>query len=136
MKFANPYTVACPSCHRTGNYAPRDLVALRVTCEHCSASLDSVGREMRSQLAEWTSYVAKIEMAIELERMFDVSITDAQIDSLRRPLDFAPLLNGSRRRRPVEASILAALALWRRAPVDAHDLHRPFAELFPIGEVP
>jgi hypothetical protein len=135
MKFANPYVVDCPSCQRSGNYTPRDLVALRALCQHCSASLDSIGRDMRSQVAEWTAYVAKIEMAIELERMFGVQISDAEIDSLRRPSDFASLLRGAPRHRPIEASILAALGLWRGAPVEARDLQRSFTELFPIEDV-
>src|ERR1700752_344227 len=88
MRFANPLSVTCPNCGKTDNYAPRDLVALRSRCRHCSSSLEPVGREMRAQLSSWRAYLAKIDLAIELERVFAIDVTDAELDAMKTPLDF------------------------------------------------
>jgi hypothetical protein len=88
---------------------------------------------MRAQIAEVRAFVAMMDMSVELERMFSVTITDSELESIRCPADFAPLLEASQRRRNVEASILAALAQARRAPVDERDIHRTFGDLFPFS---
>ncbi|MFO1349910.1 MAG: hypothetical protein U1F68_04205 [Gammaproteobacteria bacterium] len=88
---------------------------------------------MRALVAEVRAFVAMMDMALELERVFGVTITEAELESIQCPSDFAQYLQGSQRRGNVEASIVAALALVRRTSADERDLHRTFAELFPLS---
>jgi len=136
MQFANPYAVTCPSCAKVGGYHPRALVSLRSRCQHCEAPLDSVGREMRAQLTEWNAYVARIEMAIELERAFGVTVEDADLDAMETPFDFVRLLRAQSITRPIESEVVAVLSRVRRASAGTNDLRRNFTDLFPVEEHP
>src|SRR5687767_9147878 len=87
MRFANPLSVVCPSCGKEDGYAPRDLVALRARCRHCSASLEAVGREMRAGLSSWSGYQAKMDMVLALEDVCGIEATDADLENMNTPLD-------------------------------------------------
>ena len=68
MKYINPLSISCPSCDASGDYNPRDLVSLQASCMVCGRSLQEIGEEMRKELTEWAVFVAKSDIAIELEK--------------------------------------------------------------------
>ena len=138
MRFADPLSVTCPSCGKNGSYAPRDLVALRSRCRYCSSSLESVGREMRVQLSNWSAYLAKIHLAIDLERVLAIDVSDADLDAMKTPLDlirfFRDRSSVAGSLRDIENEVLAALARSRRTTANRMDLQLDFAELFSVDE--
>jgi hypothetical protein len=136
MHFADPLSVTCQACKHTGSYAVRELIALRSQCQHCSASLETAGQDMRAQIAEVNAFTAKVCIAFELEEMFDVTVADPElenIEAIQRPSDFGQYLQASQRCQDVEGGILMALAKISSTPVDERDLCRTFAELFPFS---
>lgn len=140
MRFADPLSVVCPSCDKEGGYAPRDLVALRARCQHCSSSLDSIGREMRADLSGWSGYLAKLDLAIELERVFEIEITDADLELMKTPFDVLQFYRGrsnvAATSKDLDREVLAWLARARSTTATASDLQLDFAELFSVKEHP
>lgn len=135
MRFADPLAVVCPSCGKKDGYSPRDLVALRSRCQHCSASLESVGREMRQELSRWSGYLAKMDMALEFERIVGVEVADADLEGMKTPLDvlqFYRARSKAASTKNMEAEALAWLTRVRSASASAMDLQRDFAELFAV----
>jgi len=140
MRFADPLSVVCSSCGKEGSYAPRDLVALRSRCLHCSSSLESIGQEMRGHLSDWSGYLAKIDLAIALERVSSLEIPDAELETLRTPFEVLQFY----RSRPTSAAsyedleieALTWLTLARHTTACSGDLEREFTELFSVKEHP
>ncbi|HEY0683459.1 MAG TPA: hypothetical protein VGD45_14085 [Steroidobacter sp.] len=138
MLFSDPLLIRCPSCGKEGSYAPRDLVALRSLCRHCSLSLDAVGQEMREGLSSWSGYLAKIDMAIEFERLFGIQPTDADLDTIKTPLDLVKFFRGrvSVGDSDVEGEAFAWLTRVRPATASRDELQLDFTELFSVTEHP
>ncbi len=138
MRFADSLVVRCPSCSKDDSYAPRDLVALRSLCRYCSSSLEAVGREMREGLSGWSGYLAKIDMAIALERAFGIEPTDDDLDTIKTPLDLAQFFRARANvdDSDVEGEALAWLTRVRPGTAGASELQLDFAELFPVTEHP
>lgn len=140
MLFADPLVVRCPSCSKEGSYAPRDLVALRSLCRHCSSSLEAVGREMREGLSGWSGYVAKLDMAIEFEQIFGIEPTDDDLEPIKTPLDLVQFFRArasvADATKDIEGEALAWLTRVRPATASPDELQRDFTELFPVTEHP
>lgn len=139
MRYANPLSVVCPSCGKEGGYAPGDLVALRSRCQHCSSSLESIGLEMRADLSSWSGYLAKMDLTIELERVFKIEITDADLELMKTPLDvlqFYQARSNAAASKDLEREALAWLTRVRSTTATPADLQLDFTELFSVKEHP
>lgn len=95
---------------------------------------------MRAQLSRWSGYWAKIDLAIELERVFAIEIADADLDAMNTPLDLAQFFRdrasvaGSP--NDIESELLAWLARVRGTTASPVDLQRDFTELFSVEAHP
>lgn len=135
MRFADPLSVTCPACGHAGDYPPRELVALRSRCERCAASLESIGLGMRSKLSEWSAHLSRMAVAIELEQAFGATFTDADLEAIKKPVDFVTFFR-DRSASEIAGAVIAALTRLCRTPATADDMQRSFAEIFPITEHP
>jgi hypothetical protein len=140
MRFANPLSVVCPSCRKEDGYAPGDLVALRSRCKHCSSSLESVGLEMRADLSSWSGYLAKIDLSLELERVFAIEATDADMENMKTPSDvlqfYRARSDAAASSKDLEHDALTWLTRVRSTNASPTDLQRDFEDLFAVGEHP
>ena len=135
MRFADPLSITCPACGHAGDYPPRELVALRSRCERCAASFESIGRGMRSELSEWSAHLSCMAVAIELEQAFGTTFPDADLEAIKKPIDFVTFIRG-RSASDVEGALIAALTRLCGTPATADDMQRSFAEIFPVTEHP
>jgi hypothetical protein len=137
MRFADSLSVVCPSCGKEDGYAPRDLVALRSRCKHCSSSLESVGLEMRAGLSSWSGYLAKIDLSLELERVCAIAATDADLENMKTPLQFyRARSDAAASSNDLEHDALTWLTRVRSTNASSMDLQRDFEDLFAVGEHP
>jgi hypothetical protein len=89
---------------------------------------------MRAGLSEWSAYEAKITIALELERIYGIEVSDTDIDAVKTPLDFLSLYRGPA--DEVESNILATLSQMRGVAASPPDLQLDFTELFRVTEHP
>jgi hypothetical protein len=141
MRFANPLSVICPSCGKEDGYAPGDLVALRARCRHCSSTLESVGHDMREELSRWSGYLAKMDMALEFERVFEIEITDADLEDMKTPVDvlqfYRTRSDAAASSNELERDALTWLTRVRpNTPAKPTDLQLTFEELFAVEAHP
>ncbi|MFC4310508.1 hypothetical protein ACFPN2_15560 [Steroidobacter flavus] len=140
MRFVDPCPVVCPGCGKESRYPPRELVALSSICHHCSTSLESVGREMRAGLSSWSAHLAKMNMAVELERVFGIEASDADLEQIKVPVDFVRFIRNragvAASSKDVDSEVLAALTRTRQTTANISDLKVAFEALFPVAEHP
>src|ERR1044072_7163172 len=84
MKFQDPFQAECPSCGVVGQYSVHSLLKLEARCAGCGATLETVGREMNAQLAQWSTYFDKVETVIRLEKELGVCIDDPELEGASR----------------------------------------------------
>jgi hypothetical protein len=92
---------------------------------------------MREQIKDWVGYVARIEIALELERIFGIEITDAELERIEVPSDFVTLVSAlapAIAHHQAAAQVLSALTRARREKTDAAELNQTFTELFSAHE--
>jgi hypothetical protein len=137
MRFANPLSVECPTCGTVSNPKPRDLVALEARCS-CGASLEKIGREMRAELTNWNAYVARIELALGIEKIYDLEIGDEDLERMSTPSDMVAFVSramgGQARVESIAEGITAELGRLRGSASANADLGRQFFELFEVRE--
>jgi hypothetical protein len=137
MKFANPFRVDCSACGETARYDPKHLLTLNANCVVCGASLRATGLRMREQIEDCAAFVARIEIALELENSFGIQIQDIDLERIQMPLEFVTLVSALTTQvtqQQVATQILSALAHARQMDAHESDLHRNFAELFSVRE--
>lgn len=95
---------------------------------------------MREGLSSWSGYLAKIDMAIELERVFGFEPSDDDLERIKIPFDFVQLIRdrageaGSS--ADIQSEVLAALTRSRKAAASPADLHIAFEQLFSVTTHP
>ena len=95
---------------------------------------------MRTQLSSWSAHAAKIDLALELERVFAIDIPEADLDAMKAPLDllqfFRDRSSVAGSSHDIESEVLAWLARVRRTTASPADLQLDFAQLFSVKEHP
>jgi hypothetical protein len=94
---------------------------------------------MRAELSSWSAYLAKMDLALELERVFAIDVSDADVDALdamKTPLDvlqfFRDRSSVAGSLQDIEGEVLSWLARVRRTPANPMDLQLDFTELFSV----
>ena len=82
MRFIDPHPVTCPNCQETHEYVLDDLLNLKAACKSCGYDLSSIGQKMNDQLDDWSLFVMRVELIIELEKKFDIRYIDEEIEQL------------------------------------------------------
>jgi hypothetical protein len=67
MEFANPTLVKCPRCNAEAPHQVSNLLALGAICPTCRLKLDHVGKRMRAQIDEASTFVACIDILMAVE---------------------------------------------------------------------
>ena len=91
MQYIDPCLVTCPCCGEERKYAVADLLALRAFCVDCGGDLAAVGRDMRKELDDWSLFCLRVEIAMELEKIFGIPYEDSEIWDLMTVGDFLDL---------------------------------------------
>lgn len=82
MKFIDPHPVTCPNCQETHDYVLNNLLNLIAVCKSCGYNLSSIGQEMNDRLDDWSLFVMRIELIIELEKNLNVHYIDEEVEQL------------------------------------------------------
>jgi hypothetical protein len=135
MQYQDPLQVTCPSCGVEGTHRVRTLLELRARCAVCDAALDLVGREMRQHLAEWATFVGKVEVAMDLESTFKISLSDPELEAAQRGMDLVAIIRAKLSPLApdglaVAEIVRAAIARARRLETSPDQLATPFPDLF------
>jgi hypothetical protein len=92
---------------------------------------------MRKQVAEVAADLARIDIALELEDMFEVQIQESDVERTQTPSDFVTLISRlapNAAPKDISAQVLAALARANKSGASELDLGRTFKELFAVHE--
>lgn len=111
MQFEDPQPFNCPHCGAAQVAPVKLLLALTVNCENCERDVSAVGLRMREYLNAWSTFSAKVELAVALERKFAVTVPD---EDLEKSGSIEELASAIRLRHPnsgITASAVAAEAL-------------------------
>jgi len=132
MKYRDPLQIACPSCGVEGAHSVRMLLALQARCTECQASLATIGHEMRTQLVAWSTFIGKVETAVELEAALGVSLSDPELEAAQTGLDLVTLIQGklSRSAPDLTEAVRAAVTATRRIETSLEQLRLPLERLF------
>jgi hypothetical protein len=134
MKFQDPFQTACPSCGIQGKHSVRTLLALQARCPACGSGLETLGREMKAQLVQWSAYIGKIEAAILLEKQLGISINDPELDAAETGMDLVALVRTKlaapiSETRNVPEVVRAAITATRRTETSLEQLYLPLEKL-------
>ena len=133
MEFIDPLPVTCPGCSKTAYYCVADLMALRATCTFCSQDLQSIGREMRSAIADNSAFFGMAEVAVAVELELGVVISESLLENCAAPRDFVLKLGEVLSRVPlheIEAVVCRKLAHLLERDLTSLDLRTSWKSLF------
>lgn len=93
---------------------------------------------MRAELSSWSAYLATMDLAIELERVCAIEVTDDDLDAMKTPLDLVRFFRerSSGSSKDVESEALAWLTRVRGSRASPVDLQLEFTQLFSVKEHP
>lgn len=95
---------------------------------------------MRAGLSRWSGYLAKIDMTIELERVFGIEIPDADLELMKTPFDvlqfYRTRSDAAASSKDLERDALAWLTRVRPTAASPMDLQRDFEDLFSVEAHP
>ena len=112
MKYIDPLPVKCVDCDQKYAYAVKDLLSQQVLCKSCGRSLSYVGKEMQSNIDEWTAYLLKVELAIEVENIIKpLTLTDDELEEMGKVKDLIQLIQHRARMKSdkAERAVLVAI---------------------------
>jgi hypothetical protein len=133
MQFNDPHPVSCLSCGAVEEHPVADLLAMRARCTACMAPFESIGRQMRSGLVESATFAGKVDIAMSLETALAISISDVELDAVKRGIDFVSLIKAkasSRGAGGLAELVRAAVAAAVRSEISLEHLYLPLNKLF------
>ena len=96
---------------------------------------------MRAGLSSWSAFLATMDLATELERVFAVEVfSDDDLDAMKTPLDLVQFFRGrsgdAASSKDIESEALAWLSRVRGTTATPMDLQLDFTQLFSVERHP